>query len=114
MKLWRFGLLLMAHWFVGCADVEHLWATAHEDRLAKLEGLCRSSGLVPGSSEFVRCVRKEDEAPEEGDQADSCGLVEVARADGTTYLKVTDRMGSPEVGVECGTMQDGQYSCVNW
>jgi len=78
VRLQRFFLLLMALWLVGCADVEHLWARAHEDRLAKVEGLCRSSGLVPGSSEFVRCVRTKDEDPVEGDQADSCGLVEVA------------------------------------
>ena len=87
MRLRRLALFLSAFWLAGCADVEQLWARAHEDRLATLEGQCRASGFVPGSSEFVRCVRMKDEDPGEGDQADSCELVEVARADGTTYSK---------------------------
>ena len=113
MRPQHVALMVVALSFEGCADVERQWATAHEYRLSALEGLCRSYGLVPGSSQFVRCVQMKDEDRSERDRAKPTQAVEVARADGTTYSKETGHAGPPRIGVECGAMQDGQYSCVH-
>ena len=112
MRPQHVSLLFVALSFGGCADVERQWAMDHEDRLIVLEGLCRTYGHVAGSSQFVRCVQMKDEDRRERGQAEPNETVEVARADGTTYSKQPDHAGPPHIGVECGTMQDGQYGCV--
>lgn len=109
----RVALLLSALSIGGCADVERQWVRAHEDRLATFEGLCRSHGFVSGSSKFVRCIQMKAEDRSGEDQTESAAAVEVARADGTTYSRQPNNADPPRIGVACGTMPDGQYSCVD-
>jgi hypothetical protein len=107
------ALLLVVFACSGCLDRPFQWAKPHEEELAALDGLCRSYGNVSGSPQFERCVETETLDQYEQLQAGRDGALEVIRADGTTYSKDVEQVVSyPNGGIECKTMQDGQYSCV--
>ncbi len=112
MRRLHVALFLVTFSCSGCLDLPAQWAKPNEDRLAALNGLCRSYGYVPGSSQFERCVKTEDQDQSTRAQAEQNGTIELGRADGTTYSKKIDQAVPPLVGIECKTMQDGQYSCV--
>ncbi len=111
MRPLKVGLIFVAVSLSGCINVPAYRAKAHEDRLVAIDGQCRSYGFVPGSSKYARCVQDNDQDQNQRVQAEHNAAVAAGRAAGTEYSKESGQPAPPPVGIECKTMQDGQYSC---
>ena len=112
VRLGTVCLLLLAPSISGCIDVPGLRASAHQSRLAAIDGQCRSYGFVPGSSKYARCVNDNDQAQNAQNQAERDAALEAGREAGRAYAKESSQAAPPPVWPECKVLRDGQYSCV--
>ena len=112
MSSLRIVLFFMALLVSGCLDLPAQWEKPDEDRSAALGGQCRSYGLVPGSSQYDRCVKMKDGDESERERAERDAGIEARRAAENTYSREADQAARRPIWMECKTFPEGQNSCV--